>query len=621
MKNKAFVSILEMIVVVATLVVAFSILFPGFSYQNRWEQAFISLKGRDLILTSDRLGNLYKYSFNETALQIFLDTVVPTSETSLIHWSATDGAIKPIVTVACICTEEQKNALISWIGRFKVNNRNIDFDIVSSSLDPIYSASDVLLIWGDRDLTPYKNNLENYLKAGNGIVEIMDLKGNLDVVQESIFGLDKCGNLFGEPSCGTGPETENSFAIPTPSPTTQTATFSPSPNNYGHIERHAGSYPPGPPSTVWLNQLLAQRGFNGATYFLLTGIVGFDTSSLADDATITGATLQFTVPQRRNDNNRNLAFEWYNSGWPIDETDWTETAGTSAHAGTPINSLGGSIVLTGYQTNINKGGMTVLRTHISGGIPEGNNFAELANLVLVITYTTQTPTPTIVTSYESYKYFHHIPMTIWTPTPRSSLAVASGITPCSSTNINEGIVRIRDTNYNIWICNGESAYLDTGGNPNEADRRVLSGERFPIDGQELSLSYIDDNVKLGIAFPEYKFKDFLDGGTKLYPKDQDVSKVLLSKGAYVGTSNPIPVVIVNEKTSRVAWVADFTKNLNNVGDDHKLLLSALLLWSSDKKHVSGLSNLKFGHLTSYVNVANQDMYEVYRFDLGLGFPF
>ena len=53
----------------------------------------------------------------------------------------------------------------------------------------------------------------------------------------------------------------------------------------------------------------------------------------------------------------------------------------------------------------------------------------------------------------------------------------------------------------------------------------------------------------------------------------------------------------------------------------KLLLASLLLWASDKKHISTLSDLRSGYLTSYVNIANQNMYEVYKFDLGLGFPF
>ncbi len=451
MRQKAFVAILEMIVVIITLIVANSVLFPGFSYQNRWEDAFISLKGRDLTLALDRTGNLFNHSFNETNLRNFLDRTAPTNATNLIHWSGTGGALKPVVTVACDCSEGQKNALISWIGRIKVNGRYIDFDIVSSKLSPIFPQSDVLLIWGDKNLNPFKENLEDYAKAGKGIVEIMDLTGGLDDAQKDIFGIKECDSNI-SPTCGGG-ATENSFE-----------------------PKHQGA-------------------------------------------------------------------------------------------------------------------------------------------------TNQT--------YTTYKYFHHLPMPVLAPDVAASFKMKADLDPCISVDISKGAFRVRDADFNFWICNEiteVSAYFDTGGNPDEADVKVLPNQKFAIDGQEFLLSYMDaGGAKVGIAFLDYKFKNFLDGATKLYPAGEDENKakfrILLSRGTYAGSDKPIPAAIVNGIASRVAWVADFTKDLKKVGDDHKLLLASLLLWGSEKKHISGLSNLRLGHLTSYINVANDDMYEVYRFDLGLGFPF
>lgn len=457
MKQKAFVTILEMIVVIAMLIVAYGVFFPGFSYQNRWGDAFISLKGRDVVVTMDRIGNLYNNSFNVSSLKSFLDSTVPTNLTGLIHWSGVDGTLKSVVGVACNCTNAQKNALISWIARLRMNGRNIDFDIVSSTLEPILPASDVLLIWGDRTFTSQqKTNLENYLRSGKGIVEIMNLTGSLDAVQKSIFGLETCSGLFGGPSCGIGG---------------------------------------GPPD---------------------------------------------------------ISFE---------------------------------------------------------------------------------PTPTRVSnkSYTSYKYYHHIPMVAFAPTPTGFVNVKVGVEPCTSLDITRGTFGVREDDYNFWICDEIielSVYFDTGGNPEEADIKVLQGQTFVIDGQELLLSYIDNNVKIGVSFvPKndsyggYEFKNFLQGGTKLYPSNLDKSRVVLSKGNYTGTENPIPAVVVNGTVARVAWVADFTEDLNKVSDDHKLLLASLLLWTSEKRYISSLGNLRLGYLTSYVNAVNQDMYEVYTFDLGLGFPF
>jgi len=451
MKNKAFVSILEIIAVIIILIVAFSIFSPGFFYQNRWEQAFISLKGRDLVLTLDRIGNLYQYSFDERFLRDFLDKMVPTNLTNLIHWSRVQGTIKPKITVACACTKEQRDALINWIGRLKINGRNIDFDIVSSGLDPIYDTSDVLLIWGDQKLDDFKikTNIQNYARANKGIVEIRDFdgQGDLDDVQKNIFGIDRCDRVF-PGKCGIGGTTEISFEPKPDSATRKT--------------------------------------------------------------------------------------------------------------------------------------------------------------------------------YTSFKYFHSIPLPISTTNEVPSFN-SGQLSSCTSPPnvINEGVVEIRDVRHKFWICNGEtkSVYFDTEGNPDEADIIAVNGDKFTIDNQELLLRYIESNV-IGISFESgYMFTNFLDGGTKLYPKDEDQSRILLSKGTYTNTQNPIPASIVNDDVSRVAWVSDFTKDLTKVGDDHKMLLVALMLWTSDKRYVSGLSNLRLGHLTSYVNVNNIDMYEVYRFDLGLGFPF
>ncbi|MBI4010096.1 MAG: hypothetical protein HY361_02800 [Candidatus Aenigmarchaeota archaeon] len=451
MKNKAFVVILEMITVIAALLVAFGILFPGFFYQNRWEQAFIILKGRDVVTTMDRLGALYQYSFNESALMDFLNKTVPTKLTNLIHWSGTSGTFKPLVTVACVCTEAQKNALISWIGRLRLNGRYIDIDVVSSGLNPIYSASDVLLIWGDQDLTPYKTNLQDYLRAGKGIVEIMDLNGlgDLGDVQKSIFGIDKCSALS-LPTCNiVGP----------------------------------------PPEDIFVKPDLAKR-----------------------------------------------------------------------------------------------------------------------------------------TTYPTYKNFHHIPMSVLAPNEVASFNNGA-LAACASTNINQGIFTMRGTSNTFWICNGNSVYFDTTGD-NVADILVLPNNQFTIDGQQLLLSFIDGNVRIGITLLDgYKFKNFIHSDTKLYPIDKDVFKILLSDGNYTTSpnppsENPIPVVIVNGTISRAAWISNFARtSLSDAGDDHKLLLASLLLWASDKKHISTLSDLRSGYLTSYVNIANQNMYEVYKFDLGLGFPF
>jgi hypothetical protein len=59
-----------------------------------------------------------------------------------------------------------------------------------------------------------------------------------------------------------------------------------------------------------------------------------------------------------------------------------------------------------------------------------------------------------------------------------------------------------------------------------------------------------------------------------------------------------------------------------VGHDERLLLQSVILAVSNKNSkVSPLGDLRTGSVTTYINAVNRDMFEVYRFNLGLGFPF
>jgi hypothetical protein len=229
MMGKGFVSILEVIVVVVTLFVAFQIFFPGFSYKNRWDDAILLLRGRDISVAMDRLGLLYDYSFDAVALENFLydpnTGVIPITRSNIISWSETEGGIKNTIVIACNCTPMQLNYVRNWLGGMELNNRAIDaqsivchtnLNIINPCEDPVgkMHVSDLLIIWGsstrsDKSLTNYESVLTDYLKNGNGILEILDLSSSeaaAGSVQEKIFGIKWNG--------GTVNAADNSFNKP-----------------------------------------------------------------------------------------------------------------------------------------------------------------------------------------------------------------------------------------------------------------------------------------------------------------------------------------------------------------------------------------------------------------------
>jgi len=512
---KGFINILEMIIVVIVLFIAFSILFPGFVYKSKWGEALTILKSKDLILTVDRIGKLYDYSFNALALQGFLHITIPTNETGLIPWSEVEGTIKSRVIIACNCTGDQINNLTSWFNGLEINGRDIDSLVCYSNLDPVNPCidrpgitPDVFLIWGYKNLSNYLDTLKGFLERESGIVEIMDLNATLvlaDVTQQKIFGLD---------------------------------------------------------------------------------------------------------------------------------ADQSSTA----------------------QTQKGASEYDIFRDEVASPIKR--------------------PINTTVISYQPWKYFYHIPIPLSaSPTgsiptdnlpPPSCIQISNGVfgIQASIKNIDGQPIGIPDS-YKFWICDSNKVYFDTDLNEN-ADIVLNVDDNFGIVDYynnslfwNFTLNYIDGQEKIGISFkPNYKFSDFVTcmeelececppgkpgkcppekakpgglckgkkewaGNTTnlIVPGDEDWDRILIQASNKTGADTPIPGVILNgTEIARTAWIANFTAG--GVGDDERLLFISLLLWASNKKAIGILlPEIRVGYKTSYVNTVNKDMFEVYKFNLGLGYPF
>lgn len=443
-RMKAQIAIIEVVITLVALFIAFNILFPGFRYKSGWKDALMLLKGRDMLTMLDRTNKLYETSFDSQVLQQLTAELFP--YTGIITWSTTENAIKDKIFVACNCTNRQIDFLNQITQDLKVNNRSIDITFCPTNLENINPCSselvypDVLIVWGYKNLdSRYLRIFQDFLRDGNGIVEIADLQsGQVDEIQQKIFGL-----------------------------------------------------------------------------------------------------------------------KWFGGGW--------------------------------------------------GSVNEDSFIKPKSALEL---------------KYQPYKYFYHIPFRL-KGASTNSLPV-EGIPSPTCSLMSKGNFTFRNTRYTFWVCNVDSVYWDTNNN-GLADMVVVRGRDFQIATYNFTLSYIDSNTEIRVTFkPEFKFLDFLKaGGSKLYPLDDDVNKILLSKGNWNNApEKPIPVVILNgTETGRTVWVADFSRGgLNAVGDDQKNLLISLLL-SMSNKETKAVKPVKTGYVNSYVNVENKDMFEVYRFNLGLGFPF
>ena len=202
-----------MITVVIILFIAFSIFFPGFVYKSRWNDAYGFLLNKDTILTIDRLGRLYNYSFYASDLQRYIDSALPINKTNLIARSEVEGAVKAQLTIACNCTEDQISTLAEWFSGLRFNDREVTVFIPKSNLNVINEPADVLLIWGYKNLNPYAGNIRNFMAKENGVVEIMDFTDpsqiNSDAAQQQIF------NLRGNPTASSAQNSDSFTRKPT----------------------------------------------------------------------------------------------------------------------------------------------------------------------------------------------------------------------------------------------------------------------------------------------------------------------------------------------------------------------------------------------------------------------
>ena len=519
--KKGFINVVEVIIVIIVLFVAFGVLFPGFTYRGKWGDALLLLKGRDLIVTMDRTGQLYDYSFNPENLQNFLDTIIPSNETGLLSWSETEGTIKTTIWIACNCSNEEMNEVLSWTKGFRINDRDIDFMLCYTNLDsinPCLATSDVLFIFGYQNISAVLNTLKAYLTTGSGIVEMAD---------------------------------------------------------------------------VTKEQLLRERPLNGTAEIFGLGLANSETFQQNEYT-------EYDLFPRKPENATDIIYGPWKYFYRVP---------VPVYAPLPASSVPSDGVVIRPCTTLTTGSFDIQANITANNTGETYKYQFWICDSQYIYIDTHEPNPD--------------------PTDPECLDGPKRITPCQ-------------------IPNGK------------ADVELQVGDEFQIinfydadRNWNFYLNYIYDD-RIHVSFrPDYEFHDFIKydfgcavvdhpgkpsgdgkhpgwckggkawaGVNVLTPAEDDRYKILLQSNVKTKQEDePVPAVLLNEALfSRVAWIANFTEE--EVGHDEKLLLTSLFLWASNKRSVSTISpELRRGFKTSYVNTVNKDMFEVYKFNLGLGYPF
>jgi hypothetical protein len=161
-----------------------------------------------------------------------------------------------------------------------------------------------------------------------------------------------------------------------------TTTFSMSTSgDDGYVAGGGSSYPPSWNTTSTGNSYIhTERSKLSTTYFIANALLRWNTSSIPDDARLSSTSPQVTlyVTNQINTNSRSLTADWYSS-WPIDATDYSTTAQTSALSAQSLSTFGINTtnwVNLGNHNGVSQTSYTGLRLHVSGGSPTGDNYLE-----------------------------------------------------------------------------------------------------------------------------------------------------------------------------------------------------------------------------------------------------
>jgi hypothetical protein len=223
-------------------------------------------------------------------------------------------------------------------------------------------------------------------------------------------------------------------------------------------------------------------------------------------------------------------------------------------------------------------------------------------------------------TYQPYKIFYHSPLLLRSPVEVLSVPV-EGLAQPSCPNVTTGNFSFNQTLNKFWVCNSTHIYFDTDQN-NSADIVVELDEDFYLHNYLFHLNYINNYSDIGVSFrPMYNFSDFCKDVTKerIVPLNGEIERAFMYGVNATGDIGAYCVIL--NGTGQIAWLSDLRNNVA-IEDDHKLLLASLILSASNKRSLQPpYRALKTGYLTSYLNIEDRDMFEVYKFSLGLGYPY
>lgn len=192
--RKGFIHIVEIVIitlVVFVLVVQLAMIPRG---RSNWQRTKLRLQGNDLLFSLEKTGIDW---YNKEEVSRALDQAF--GGKNIRYDLELVNTLPHNITVGCVCDIWEYQELQDILDPFSLNGQKVDFNFKRIEVDtPAFPVDmDVIVVmesyFSASDLTPKREEINNYLHLGRGLVEIRELNSSDQIsgkpVQEDIFGL------------------------------------------------------------------------------------------------------------------------------------------------------------------------------------------------------------------------------------------------------------------------------------------------------------------------------------------------------------------------------------------------------------------------------------------------
>lgn len=188
---KGFVRILEAIIASLILIAVLPFFFPK-PAASEWTDVVLQTQAMDAVAALHKSGILEAYvkSNDASSLNAEMNKLLPKTVDFSVE---INGIPNPVILVGCVCTPEQLNDLEGILVPvdFTYRQRTVSIRVASMALDSIDPRTNVLLVFGYRNMTPYRSSLDKFLENGGTIFVFGDLTKSQteDGIMNTTFGL------------------------------------------------------------------------------------------------------------------------------------------------------------------------------------------------------------------------------------------------------------------------------------------------------------------------------------------------------------------------------------------------------------------------------------------------